>query len=329
MVSKGTCNISLKVLYAKYSQADIASFYLHIKELPTVISSPLRQDRHPSMAFTTTASGDIVWQDFATGEKGNLMGLLLQMYKRKLPELISMIIQDMDTNYASSYNKRLSVKVRQKSSFTLKSVARAWEPYDFEYWQSYGIPKNWLLKADIYPISFFMIVSIDGITTLFKADKYAYTFIERKDGIVTEKIYQPFNKNGMKWRSSHDKSVWDLWTKLPKKGDKIIITSSRKDALCIWANTGIPATCPQSENTELKKHVVEQLKARFKEVFVLYDNDFKNADNIGRIDGKRLADSCGLKQIEIPEGLQSKDPSDLYKNHGKEVLVKTIKTLTL
>ena len=206
---------------------------------------------------------------------------------------------------------------------------REWREWDFEYWESYGVPKNWLLHADIYPISYIFIISETGYIRTVIADKYAYTFVERKDGIVSEKVYQPYNKEGFKWRSGHDSSVWDLWTRLPKTGESVIITSSRKDALCIWAQTGIPSVSLQSEGMKIKPQVIQELKDRFNKVFVLYDNDMHGEKNVGRIDGKKIADEFNVIQIEIPSIYGCKDTSDLYNKYKgnivKEVIYKLIK----
>ena len=118
--------------------------------------------------------------------------------------------------------------------------------------------------------------------------------------------------------NKHDGSVWDLWTKLPDKGDNLIITSSRKDALCIWANTGIPSLSLQAESYLPKQHVVQQLKDRFKNVYVLYDNDFDSSENHGRELGNLMAKEFDLIQIEIPDEYKSKDTSDLYKKLWKK-----------
>ena len=152
-----------------------------------------------------------------------------------------------------------------------------------------------------------------------------------KDGKPTEKVYQPFNKNGFKWRTSHDKSVWDLWTKLPPVGKRVIITSSRKDALCVWANTGIPAVSLQSETTNIKPQVMQELKDRFKKVYILYDNDFKNeaesGSNPGREAAKSIAEEFDIEQIEIPASYKAKDSSDLFKQYGKEIFLRVFKQL--
>ena len=171
-----------------------------------------------------------------------------------------------------------------------------------------------------------MFITKNGKDMIIPCEKYAYAYIEFKDGVPTYKIYQPFSEN-YKWLNNHDRSVWDLWSKLPETGENIIITSSRKDALTIWANTGIPSTSGQAESVTFKGNVMDQIKSRFKNVFVLYDNDFDKPENYGRIYGKELAIKHNLIQIEIPEYYESKDPFQFRTKHGEEIFKNTFNFL--
>ena len=110
--------------------------------------------------------------------------------------------------------------------------------------------------------------------------------MEFKEGRTTLKIYQPFNKNGYKWSNRHDKSVISLWTKVPKEGKKICICSSLKDALCLWANTGIPALATQGEGYGISNTAINELRRRF---------------------------TTGFINIILPKFKGGKDISDLYK----------------
>lgn len=175
-----------------------------------------------------------------------------------------------------------------KSNLDLQCKTREWREYDLEYWASFGITLEWLKYADIYPISYKIIIK--GETRMvFPADKYAYAYVEYKEGKVTLKIYQPFNQKGYKWSNRHDRSVISLWTKVPEFGDRICICSSMKDALCLWANTGIPAIAIQGEGYGISDTAVNELKRRYKEVFILLDND-----KAGLIDGKNLLSRLDL-----------------------------------
>jgi hypothetical protein len=131
----------------------------------------------------------------------------------------------------------------------------------------------------------------------------------------------------MKWLSKHDRSVWDLWKQAfmwaEKKSDEsVIITSSRKDAMCLWENLGIPAMSLQGEGYVPKPQVMKQVFQRFKKVYLWYDNDFSHeADNPGQENAQKLVEAYPeLINICIPEDYFSKDPSDLVKNHGVKAL---------
>lgn len=320
MVARGSDSTSIEKVNDLYSDFDIAHKYLGITCVPEVINSPLRQDNNPSLGlFINNRTNSLWFKDFGSGEKGSLYDLLAKMWNVSKDKVYDRILEDMP---APAPIRKHVVKVYRKSAGKVEVRVREWRDYDIAYWDSYGISLPWLKFGEIYPISH-IILTKNGHSYPIPAEKYAYVYVERKDGIVSFKIYQPYSKE-YKWMSKHDSSVWDLWTKIPEKGDKLIITSSRKDALAIWSNTGIPALSLQGEGYIPKEHVVQQLKDRYNKVYVLYDNDFQSEENHGRMYGKMIAERFNVTQIEIPEKWESKDPSDLVKNHGRGVLRRVI-----
>ena len=88
--------------------------------------------------------------------------------------------------------------------------------------------------GEVYPISHTFITK-DNKRYTFRAEKYAYAYVERKDGIVTLKIYQP-KSTVRKWCNSGNASVWDLWSQLPKTGNKLffIIIHPYADSKLQW-----------------------------------------------------------------------------------------------
>ena len=179
--------------------------------------------------------------------------------------------------------------------------------YDIEYLNSYGISLNWLKYADVYPISHKIVIKNNN-KLIFGADKYAYAYVEHKEGKVTLKIYQPFNKNGYKWSNKHDMSVISLWTKVPEYGDKICICSSLKDALCLWSNIGIPSIAVQGEGYNISNTAINELKRRYKKIYICFDND-----KAGIVDAEKLSKSTGFINVVLPIFEGGKDISDLFK----------------
>ena len=312
MISSGKSSFTLDDVLRVASEAQIVSYYLGIQKVPCIINSPLRQDKHPSFGLYSPNGTEINYIDFSTRDSGTIFTLLKNMWNLDYPEVFKRICQDF-----SKFNSKATVIKSSKcdvtsqgssSNIDMKCKVREWKDYDLEYWASYGITLPWLKYANVYPISHKIIVK-DGKEFVFGADKYAYAYVEFKEGKTTLKIYQPFNKRGFKWANKHDRSVISLWTKVPKTGDKIVVCSSLKDALCLWANTSIPAIAIQGEGYGISDTAINELKRRYKEVYILLDND-----EAGLRDGEKLSASTGFINLVLPNINGAKDVSDLYKS---------------
>lgn len=322
-VSKGESSVTLSDILEKTTEANILSFYLGVTEVPCIIHSPLRKDNRPSFGLYSPNGKRIYFVDFATKDRGGIFDLLCQMWGCSYKEVLIRINKDIPKLCSigtPNVHKHIPCTVRStiecKKSTDLQCKVRDWTSYDVEYWESYGISLDWLKYAEVYPISHKIIIK-NGNKYVFKADKYAYAYVEHKEGKVTLKIYQPFNKDGYKWSSNIDRSVWSLWTKIPKFGNNLIISSSVKDCLNIMCNLGIPSICMQGEGYKPKPQIIEELKSRYKNIILFYDNDYNNPDNPGKKDSMELSLEYNLKRVEIPVKYESKDPSDLFKKYGR------------
>lgn len=317
--SSGQCIITLKDLLNRVSEIDILTRYFNIKKLPCVINSPLREDKRPSFSIYVKDT-KVRYLDFSTGEKGNLWNLLGQLWHTDFYNTLVTVYKDFSFNTKAIF---LQPKVKPQTTIVsysetvIKCKVREWRNYDLEYWESFGISKKWLEYAEIYPISHKIIIKGTKKYT-FRADKYAYAYVEHKEGNTTLKIYQPFSKR-WKWSNKHDRSVISLWTKVPYRGDKICICSSLKDALCLWANTNIPSIAIQGEGYSMSDTAINELKKRYNKVYILLDND-----EVGLKDGERLAKETGFVNIVLPQFNGGKDISDLIKTTGKDNFLKTI-----
>lgn len=325
-ISKGKSSVSLDDILSKVTEADILSYYLGVTEVPTIINSPLRQDRRPSFGLYSSDGVRIFYTDLATKDSGGLFDLLGKMWNCSFKEVLTRVNEDISKFCGgASIHSYTPCTVRSTNSYNkdtdLQCKVRDWRSYDIEYWASYGITLEWLKYAEVYPISHKIVIK-DGHRYVFGADKYAYAYVEHKEGKVTLKIYQPKNTKGYKWSNKHDKSVVSLWTKIPEYGDKVCICSSLKDALCLWSNLGIPALSIQGEGYNMSNTAVNELKRRYKEIYILLDND-----EAGLKDGLSLSESTGFINLVLPKFKEGKDISDAYKVLGKERWLKLIKPL--
>lgn len=317
MFSTGKDSVTFDEIMSKVKDAELASYYLGVNEIPCIISSPLRKDRRPSFGLYSNDGKRIYWTDLATKEKGGMYDLLSQMWHCSYKEVLIRIKQDMKKFVGGAkVSDYMPCTIRDieshRSDSDLECKVREWRQYDIDYWASYGISLDWLKYAEVYPISHKIVVS-GNRRYVYGADKLAYAYVEHKEGRVTLKIYQPFNKAGYKWANKHDRSVISLWTKIPERGERVVICSSLKDALCLWANTGIPAVAVQGEGYGMSDTAISELKRRFTNVYVLFDND-----EAGLADGVKLSEQTGFINVVLPLFKEGKDVSDLFKSVGKE-----------
>lgn len=315
VVGKTSSSISKTEIFNKYSEAQILSaVFPEINTLPCLICSPLRADRHPSFSLYLSNSNHVYFKDHATGERGSLLDLLCRYWGCTFTHALDKICElPLLKNEVIIKPKHIRMLTRKEYDELTKIqvTVRPWRDYDYEYWESYGITKQWLKYAEVWPISHKIVTKKESLQgksrkLIFPADKYAYCFVERKDNNLQLKIYQPYNKKGFKWCSKMDHSVIGLWTKIPEYGDRVVICSSLKDALCISCQLKIPAICLQGEGYGISDTAVNELKRRYKKIFISFDTD-----KPGISYGEALSASTGFKNI-IPDLGSAKDYSDYY-----------------
>lgn len=309
MFSVGEPSITKELILKKYSELDLLSYFCGITKLPCKINSPFRVDNNPSLGFYYK-DGHVLWTDFSNNSGGDIFMFLEKLWNKSTKETYSKIYSDMGEGNTVVLVPKVVVSTNGTSTTEdLKVRIRDWRDYDIEYWKSFGISKDWLIFADVYPIDLIFIYKKDPDAVLtFPADKLAYAYAEFKEGKTTFKVYQPLNKDGYKWYNKHDKSVISLWNKVPQIGDILCVCSSVKDALCLWANTGIPSVAIQGEGYGMSTTAVNVLKNRFKHVFIMLDND-----TTGLEDGIKLSQKTGFTNVVLPKFDGGKDISDYFK----------------
>lgn len=321
IVGKTSSSISIPELFEKYSEVSIlTAVFPEITSIPCKISSPFRADSNPSFSIFLDDDKHIRYKDFGESEtKGSLLDLLCKKWNCSFYQVFDKILETMqkqekDTDVTIK-PKQVKLMTRKESSELTKIqvAVRPWRQYDLDYWQSYGITKPWLTHAGVYPISHKIITKKDketGKTSkfIFTTDKLAYCFTEYKDGNLSLKIYQPYNTRGFKWCSKMDSSVISLWTKVPEYGDRIVICSSLKDALCLSCQLHIPAIAPQGEGYSISETAANELRRRYKKVFICFD-----VDKAGLQDSLKLSEQTGFIRV-VPDLKGEKDISDYFKS---------------
>ena len=83
----------------------------------------------------------------------------------------------------------------------------------------------------------------------------------------------------------------------------------------------------QGEGYIPKQQVIDELKSRFKNIYILFDNDYDKDINVGKQYAEFLSKTFDIPYIEIPSEYKAKDPSDFVKKYGREKLKILIKEL--
>lgn len=322
--------LSKQEIFKYVDDWDIYKFYINDANLNInkVINSPLRSDEKPSFGLFVGESSEICFKDFNISA-GDCIKFVQLKFGLDYYEALSKIAIDFNfdadfivkRNANTDYNQITSLTstklredvIKDLITYNLGKKSRKWSLKDISFWGQFGITIKTLERYNVEPISYIFIND-----KILKCDDHTYCFIENKDGVQTYKIYQPYNKK-YKWLNNHNASVWQGWTQLPGKGDILIITKSLKDVMALNDVCGIPAIALQSESAKPKEQIVDELKSRFKDIYILYDNDYDKDENWGRTFGIGMSNVFESKQIEINESYQSKDFTDLVKNHGVEI----------
>ena len=302
---------------------DMFAYYIGNFTLGRPMLSPLEPEKSPSFSIYARG-GEVLFNDFRIGG-GDIIKFVQLKFGLDFRGAINKLMYDagLSDKFKTelTYVVKPLIKHDKVISYTkpiIKIKTRNWTNKDADFWKSFHILGRSIKKYRVFPISHIFIND-----KIIKAEPLAFAFKEFKDDKESLTIYQPYSKT-MKWFKSHDASVFYGWTQLPETGDRLIITKSMKDVMVIDSITSLPTVALQNEKIKPKKQVIEELAGRFKEIYLLYDNDYGNEEvgkvNYGREFGSAIASEFNLIQAEIPDNLakrfEAKDISDLAKNAG-------------
>lgn len=299
--------ITIDKIYSYIPDYWIYEEYLNDKvEIGKTISSPFRSDKRPSMIFGKI-DNKITWKDLATGDKGDSVALVSKLFninrKQAIQKIYNELIKGKLDNKPIIIEKERKIKEKPKSKIQIR--LDEFNSSDLEYWRSYNIEYKNLKEYKIKKLSSFKIIKTDKTVEIYSTKQnpiYAYCFGKRR-----YKIYRPFSEQ-YKWFSNT--SVIQNNKRLSEKGDNLIITKSYKDVICL-ENNGFTSIAPSSESTFVSKPILSSLQKRYKNIYVLYDNDDAGIKNTL----KHMENNKEFKitWLMIPDKYEVKDFSDFVK----------------
>lgn len=324
--------ITKELILSRFSEEQLMEYYLHVPVKKGLFRSPLRRDRNPTCSFYRNSSDTLIFKDFATGQHLNVFGVVQEMFHCNYFEALRIIANDMGIIHdrflqktPGKINER-PVKMQDKEVSKIQVEIQDFSDLELKWWGKYGITPEILKRFNVYSCKH---VFLNGQLSA-KSQQHCPIF-----GYYGGKI--PENKEKMElWRCYFPKrksyrfiTNWPAkkiqgYDQLPKKGKLLIITKSMKDCMTLYS-CGISACAPNSENLFISDSVLNELKKRFENIVVFYDNDRPGLLNMARI----RKDHPELVFISIPKEYGSKDISDFYKDHGRKETLNLIKKFVL
>lgn len=322
--------LTMKNVLKLVSPYQIFKYYTPELNLGKVISSPFRTDNDPSFGlFIGKDSGEVLYNDLRGGNSGNWVSYLMKLYGLEFYDVLRMVNRDMNLQLMDFSNTTIKTqKITSKIVTDLKEEdknkdlilnvrKRKWKQIDGNYWLPYGITSD-LLGEETSPIITYWFNNWKSVL----ADELAYVYDFYFDGVIwRRKIYQPLSKTD-KWKTNLNNLVIDGIKDIPKSGELLIITKSRKDRL-VLKSLGYNAIATNNESSWIPDVNFEKLKHRFKRIVVFFDND-----ETGMTNSLKFAEKYEIDRIFITDFSEKiQDIADYRKEHGKQSTIKLLKQL--
>jgi len=309
-------HLHTSVILSKITEYDIFVYYCsNFKELGKKFLSDLRIDKSPTVSIIPY-NGKLLYKDFGHSDHTfDCFNYVKYKYSCTFIEALIVIDNDFNLNLSPKDEKiqftmgvigyRQQAPTYSKPPVFIQKRRRKWNTEDNNFWSKYLVTQKILSMFAVEPISHFWV---NGNRFTCKSITYAFKFKNRY------KIYSPYEDKN-KWLSNTRKTDIQGYNQLPDKGERLIITSSLKDVICLYI-AGYHSIAMQSEMQMPDEILISELKDRFNTIDILYDNDFDKESNPGQTMAKKICDLYGFNNIYIPSEFKSKDPSDLIHKGG-------------
>lgn len=309
--------ITKELILSRIPEERILTHYLGIPVRKGLYKSPLRRDERPTCSFyRSKTNGRIMFKDFGNGFCGDFVSVVMCKFNCSYYKALQIIAND----FCIIHRKDMTVNKARMSydgstfedtgSAVIQVEIRNWQQYELDWWAKYGITENTLKKFKVFSCK---NVFLNGnLFYLEQPNQLVFGYYGGiKQDIEQWRIYFP-RKNKYRfianWKSTQIQGAHRL---NKNGGDILVITKSLKDVMVLY-EYGIQAIAPCSENVFVTDSQYQRLKAKYKHIFLLYDNDRPGQRASIRIH-KQYPD---LKILFIPKKSGCKDFSDFRKVHG-------------
>lgn len=303
-------------------------YYLHIPVKKGLFRSPLRRDKQPTCSFYRNKSGTLIFKDFATGQHLNVFDVVQSIFRCDYFEALRIIANDFGIVRDNALHKNPGkinsnpIKIKDKEISKIQIEIQEFTDNELKWWRRYGITRDILRRFDVYSCKHVFLNDQLFAESQQHCPIFGY-YGKKYQGLELWRCYFP-ERTSFRFITNWPSKKIQGYDQLPKKGKLLVITKSMKDSMCLYS-CGITACAPNSENLFISDKVLEDLKSRFENIVVFYDNDRPGLYNMAKI----RREHPELTYIFIPKKYGSKDISDFYKDHGRKETLNLIKTFIL
>lgn len=315
--------ITKAYLLSKFSEETFMEYYLGIPVAKKLYRNPLRKDNKPTCSFYRNKSGELIFKDFSGVFYGNFISVVMFKYSCTYHQALRIIANDfglIHDNKIPRNKGKLNVNApvfRDDGAAIIQVEIKDFSKSEIEWWSDYGVTDKILKKFHVFSCK---NVFLNGNVISTSSDHcpiYGY-YGGKKEGIELWRIYFPKRKS-YRFLSNWDSKKIQGIKQLPNEGKLLVITKSLKDVMCLYS-LGIPAIAPNSETLFIPEALYVELKDRFKNIVVLYDNDLAGIANM-----RKIRDKYKVKCLWIPRSYEAKDISDFHKKYGRKKTLELIK----
>ena len=320
--------VTKELILSRFSEEQLMEYYLHIPVKKGLFRSPLRRDKQPTCSFYRNKSGTLIFKDFATGQHLNIFDVVQSIFRCDYFESLRIIANDFGIVRDNALHKNPGkinlnpIKIKDKEISKIQIEVQEFTDSELKWWGRYGISKDILKRFDVYSCKHVFLNDQLFAESQQHCPIFGY-YGKKYQGLELWRCYFP-KRTSFRFITNWPSKKIQGYDQLPKKGKLLVITKSMKDSMCLYS-CGITACAPNSENLFIPDKVLEDLKNRFENIVVLYDNDRPGLYNMAKI----RKEHPELTYVFIPKRYGSKDISDFYKDHGRKETLNLIKTFIL
>ena len=317
-VSQQKLNLTAEWIHDRLSDIQIYQYYVPGIAFHKPMKSPLRQDKREGSFGIYEYDNRVLWKDFATEDKGNVIQLVMKMFGVNYDKALQQIARDLGLVTADGQDARKPVQQldkpeQVKQSSLIQVTEGRWTKRCTDYWLQFGVTLEMLKQEQVHPVK-------EWFLNRQKQDVgdelcFAYRYVVGQEQRF--KIYYPERNKGSKWFSNISTKLVEGLEQL-NGHKKVVICKSKKDR-CVLRSLlpeEIGLISVQNESVAAyQEELVQLLSGR--DVYISYDSD-----SPGKQASRRITERFGYRHVNVPDNyLPLKDWAEVFVEHGQQAIV--------